>query len=329
VKLYRLVLAALLAIVLPSASSRAQAITRVEAVGFTVSDMDRSVDFFTRVLHFRKVSDDELCGRSIEQYKALFGLRERVVRLQLGSETLELTQYLAPQSRAIPADFGSNELSFQHIAIVVRDMDRAYVWLRENHIEHVSSGPQTLPAWNKNAAGIQAFYFKDPDGHVLEIIHFPSGKGDPRWQAPGDDLFEGIDHTAIGVSDTDRSLAFYRDTLGMHIVGTSENYGDEQEHLNAVFGAHLRITSLHAAQGPGVELLEYITPRTARPIPADARASDIAHWETIVDEPDTAAAWDQLRDGRVRLISPGIAKIGARTGFLFADPDGHVLAAVQ
>jgi len=208
-------------------------------------------------------------------------------------------------------------------------MDRAYAWLGENHIQHVSSVPQTLPAWNKNAAGIQAFYFKDPDGHVLEIIHFPAGKGDPRWQAPGDDLFEGIDHTAIAVSDTDRSLAFYRDTLGMRISGVSENYGDEQEHLNAVFGAHLRITSLRAAQGPGVELLEYITPRTGKPISVDARASDIAHWETIVDEPDVTQAWAQLLDRHTHLISPAPTNVTSRSGFLFADPDGHVLAAVH
>ena len=34
----------------------------VEAVGFTVADMDRSVDFFSRVLDFEKVSDREVAG---------------------------------------------------------------------------------------------------------------------------------------------------------------------------------------------------------------------------------------------------------------------------
>ena len=51
----------------------------------------------------------------------------------------------------------------------------------------------------------------------------------------------------------------------MTIAGTSENYGVEQEHLNNVFGARLRITALRAARGPGVELLEYLAhePRLA------------------------------------------------------------------
>ena len=60
----------------------------------------------------------------------------------------------------------------------------------------------------------------------------------------------------------------------------SENYGTEQEHLNNVFGARLRITRLQPASGPGVELLEYLTPRGGRPIPPDARANDISHWQT-------------------------------------------------
>ena len=104
-----------------------------------------------------------------------------------------------------------------------------------------------LPAWNKNAAGIRAFYFKDPDGDVLEILQFPPDKGNPKWHRPTDKLFLGIDHTAIVVGDTDTSLHFYRDRLGLEVVGESENYGTEQEHLNNVFGARLRITSLHAA----------------------------------------------------------------------------------
>ena len=79
-----------------------------------------------------------------------------------------------------------------------------------------------------NAGGIRAFYFKDPDGHPLEILWFPEGKGDPKWQQPSDRLFLGIDHTAIVVSDTAQSLRCYRDTLGLRVAGESENYGPEQ-----------------------------------------------------------------------------------------------------
>jgi hypothetical protein len=61
-------------------------------------------------------------------------------------------------------------------------MDKAYQHLRNYRVRHASTGPQIIPASNKAAAGIRAFYFKDPDGHNLEIIYFSRGKGDPRWQ---------------------------------------------------------------------------------------------------------------------------------------------------
>ncbi|MBI3796126.1 MAG: VOC family protein, partial [Deltaproteobacteria bacterium] len=262
----------------------------VDAVGMTVADMDRSLEFYTTVLNFEPVSDVEVWGTEYELLQGIFGLRMRVVRLRLGDEFIELSEYLTPKGRPFPVDSRSNDHWFQHIAIIVSDMDRAYEWLRKNKVQHASTAPQRLPDWNPNAAGIQAFYFKDPDGHSLEILQFPPGKGNPKWRQATDKLFLGIDHTAIVVGDTDASLKFYRDCLGFKIAGESENYGTEQEHLNNVFGARLRITSLRAAAGPGIEFLEYLTPRDGRPLPADERANDLMHWQTRLVTSDVTAA---------------------------------------
>jgi len=193
----------------------------------TVSDMDRSVEFFSKVLSFEKINDVEVHGAEYEKLQGVFGLRMRVARLKLGNETFELTQYLAPEGRPIPADWRSNDHWFQHIAIVVSDMDKAYQQLRSHKVRHASTGPQTIPATNKAAAGIRAFYFKDPDGHNLEIIYFPAGKGVPRWQQTGGKLFLGVDHTAIVVSSTQNSLKYYRDLLGLKLAGESINSGTE------------------------------------------------------------------------------------------------------
>src|SRR3974390_2654605 len=103
-------------------------ITAVEAVGITVSDLDRSIEFYTKVLHFQKEWEKELSGAEIEHLKGVFGVRVRVARLRLGSEEIELTEYLAPQGRPVPLDSRSNDLWFQHIALVVSDMDQAYQW---------------------------------------------------------------------------------------------------------------------------------------------------------------------------------------------------------
>jgi catechol 2,3-dioxygenase-like lactoylglutathione lyase family enzyme len=310
-------------------------VTRVDAVGMTVSDMDRSVDFFSKVLSFEKVSDVEVAGEDYEHLQGLFGLRMRIVRMKLGEEFITLTEYLAPKGRPIPVDSRSNDRWFQHIAIITSDMDKAYAWLRRNKVEHASSGPQRLPDWNKNASGIKAFYFHDPDGHNLEILEFPAGKGDAKWHRPSDKLFLGIDHTAIVVSDTEASLKFYRDVLGMRIAGESENYGVEQEHLNNVFGARLRITSMRAINdGPGIEFLEYLAPRNGRAFPADERASDVVHWQTTLRVNNAEAAALSLRANRSMFVSPGLVQLGRDDlGFtkalLVRDPDGHVMELIE
>jgi catechol 2,3-dioxygenase-like lactoylglutathione lyase family enzyme len=316
------------------APASAQLVKSVDAVGITVSDIDRSVEFFSKVLSFEKVSDIEVMGSEYERLQGVFGARMRIVRLRLGEEFIDLTEYLTPRGRPIPVDSRSNDQWFQHIAIVVSDMDKAYQQLRAQKVQHTSTGPQRIPDWNKAAAGIKAFYFKDPDGHNLELIYFPSGKGNPKWQQANGRLFLGIDHTAIAVSDTARSLDFYRDILGMKLAGESENYGTEQEHLNHVFGSRVRISGLKATSGFGVEFLDYLTPRDGRPMPHDTRANDLWHWQTAIKVGRADAAADKLKSARVRFVSPGVTTIpdralGIAKGFIVRDPDGHGLQLIE
>ncbi len=319
---------------LPLAAQQQPLVVAVDSVNMTVSDMDRAVDFYSKVLSFEKVSDVEVTGDAYEHLQGVFGLRMRVVRMKLGDEFLELTEYLAPRGRPIPVDSRSNDRWFQHIAIIVSDMDRAYQLLRQHKVEHASTGPQLLPGWNPNAGGIRAFYFKDPDGHPLEILQFPAGKGDPKWRQAGVRLFLGIDHTAIVVWNTDETLRFYRNLIGLKIAGESENYGIEQERLNNVFGARLRITALRAASGPGIELLEYLAPRDGRPFPQDERANDVVHRQTRLVTLDAGAASRTLRAAKVLFVSSGVtvlpdAALGYRKSFLVRDPDGHAVELAE
>lgn len=311
-----------------SSAAKPEAVQSVVRIGMTVGDLDRSIEFYSGVLGFARVSEAEVFGEDLERLTGVFGARVRTVRLNLGSEQIELTQYLAPEGRPIPVDSRSNDRWFQHIAIVVSDMDRAYAHLRAHKVRHASTGPQTLPQYLPNAAGISAFYFKDPDGHVLEVIQFPPGKGDPRWAAmlKADALFLGIDHTAIAVADTQASLCFYRDTLGLRVVGSTENYGTEQEHLNNVFGAHLRITTLKASSGPGVELLEYLSPSNGRPYPAESQANDLWHWQTTVEATSLEGLAKGLRERHAGWISGGVGgDFQQDASLMIRDPDGHAV----
>jgi catechol 2,3-dioxygenase-like lactoylglutathione lyase family enzyme len=296
----------------------------IAAISLTVGDLGRVLPFYTNTLTFVCRAIRTNVGPELDARLGLGGSRTRTAELQLGQETVLLTEHLTHKGRPVPADSRSFDHWFQHIAIVVRDMDAAYERLRRAGVRHVSTAPQTLPAWNKDAGGIRAFYFRDPEDHVLEVIWFPSDKGAAQWHVAeskaDSSLFLGIDHTAIVVSDTDRSLAFYTTLLGLRVAGGAENHGTEQEHLNQVFGARLRITALRAESGPGIELLEYIAPPGGRPLPNDATARDLVFWNThlTADNPQVLAA--RLAASGMRTVSlPGSIPAIVR------DPDGHAL----
>lgn len=317
-------LLALATIVRADSGATAPIVSSIDSIGITVADMDRAVEFYTKVLGFEKLDVREVAGERYERLYGVFGMRLAITTLRLGDERVELMQFIVPHGRPEPVDSKSNDRWFQHVAIIVSDMDRAYAWLREHKVEHASTGPQLLPAWNPSAGGISAFYFRDPDGNHLEVLHFPAGKGDPKWQRKSQRLFLGIDHTAIVVGDTEESLGFYRDALGLRVAGASENYGPEQERLNNVFGARLRITALRATRGPGVELLEYLAPRTGRAIPVDSKANDDWYWQ-VNTSATVAAANIAVRHGHYSYVSPGPQAVDADMQLIIRDPDGHAL----
>src|SRR5262245_52410980 len=106
-----------------AAADAGRLVDAVGPVGLTVSDVDRSIEFYQRVLGFEMRSDTEVWGADYERLTGVFGLRMRVVRMQLGEESIELTQYLTPRGRPAPVDSRSNDRWFQHVAIIVSDMD--------------------------------------------------------------------------------------------------------------------------------------------------------------------------------------------------------------
>src|SRR5215472_11112197 len=96
-------------------------VTGLDSIGLTVSDLDRSVEFYSGVLHFQKVSETEAEGEAWEHLTGVFGPRMRTARMRLGEEYIELTEFLAPRGRPAPGDARSNDRWFQHIAIIVSD----------------------------------------------------------------------------------------------------------------------------------------------------------------------------------------------------------------
>ena len=301
----------------------------VKEVTITVSDINRSIKFFSEVLTFKIISIDTIQDKSLNDLFAIDYKDLKIIKakMKIGNEQISLMQFVQPTNgREIPLDSKSNDLWFQHIAIVVNDMEKAYAILKSHKVVHVSTMPQELPDYIPAAAGIKAFYFRDPDGHNLEIIYFPQGKGNPKWKTiKNSSPFIGIDHTAIGISNTDINTAYYSDAIGLKVAGNSINYGTEQEHLNQVFGAYLLITGLKANKGFGVEFLEYIAPPGGRKYPTDSKVTDLWHWHTTIRVNNAQAIYDKLVEENANFISKKIVTLNKLKQFMVRDADGHAL----
>jgi len=129
----------------------------------------------------------------------------------------------------------------------------------------------------------------------------------------------------IGVGVVALAIAWYAfrpellfvNLLGLKLAGESMNHGTEQEHLNNVAGARLRVSGLRAESGPGIEFLDYLTPKTGRPAPADTQANDLWHWQTTLSTTRAEMAVKRIGATRGRVVSPGVAEIpGKGLGFI-------------
>jgi hypothetical protein len=82
------------------AQQGASPIQSVDSVEMTVADMDRSIQFYSTVLTFEKSEDLLISSGDYRKLEGVPKARARIVRMRLGNEFIELTQYLTPQGRS-------------------------------------------------------------------------------------------------------------------------------------------------------------------------------------------------------------------------------------
>lgn len=232
--------------------------------------------------------------------------------LALGPTRLDI---LHARGRHYPDEVPGWSPLFQHCAIVTPDMRRAMARLKESEDWTAIStdGPEHLP---ESSGGVTAFKFRDPEGHPLEFLAFPDSSAAPRAEA--DELFLRIDHSAISVADTQRSVVFYA-SLGLNVGARSLNIGPEQERLDSVPGAEVEVTALVLPSGtkPHVELLCY-RGNFDRDVPLP-RLDDVAATRLVF----AVESVDALSTIRARYSGRLIPHDGPSV--LLRDPDGHII----
>ncbi len=282
---------------------------RLKRFSLTCADAGRLARFYEAAFGFRRLTTRSLRGSVFQDLMGVAsGARSDV--LSLGSETLELLEFERP-GQHYPVGSVASDLIFQHFALVTANFARTYRRLLavSDWTPISNGGPQRLP---DSSGGVTAFKFRDPEGHPLELLGFPEGRTPARWPiTPDSDACLGIDHSALSVSDTARSIAFYQQQLGLRVGGQTLNRGTEQERLDGVLHPEVEVSALQTcADGPHVELLCY--------------RSDVHSARAALQNNDVAAS---------RLIfeieSAGTPEGADVVGRCFTDPDGHHLVVAR
>jgi len=136
---------------------------------FTVSNLDRSVAFFTEALGFDLISRAPRDSAIIEQITGVRGAQLDVAYVQGPGHRLEQIQYLAPAEkgrvRALPCDTG-----FAHIAYDVDDIDAAIAASKAHGVLPIGEPVAIDKGPNK---GGRVVYLRDPDDVTIEYIEKP------------------------------------------------------------------------------------------------------------------------------------------------------------
>jgi catechol 2,3-dioxygenase-like lactoylglutathione lyase family enzyme len=278
-------------------------VRRIAAFGLTSRGVERLGDFYRAAFDCRLLNIDRLEGAAFEALMFVQGGAHRAT-LGLGRQIIEILQFDEP-GRPYPEPLSPLDNSFQHLALVVTDIDVA--WRRlltlSGWTAMTEGGPQCLPPSTGN---VKAFKFRDPEGHPLEFLEFPAESRPVYWNTSPSGLFLGIDHSALSVSDVDASLAFYQG-LGLRGAARTLNHGAEQERLDGIANPQVDVIALEPLTAtPHVELLHYRT--TAARHPVTLHSNDLAATRLIMEtvgDVDTNSGGSLLRDPDGHLIELG------------------------
>jgi catechol 2,3-dioxygenase-like lactoylglutathione lyase family enzyme len=138
-------------------------IHQLEHVGLSVSDLERSIDFYTKNFNFKlerilEPSPDLPVGKIV----GLPGCKVRIAHLSSPGAMLELFQYVEPEGKPIPSDATQADKGYIHMGFKTSELHDEYKKLSEMGVEFISEPVEIRP-------DVWVVYFYGPDGEVCEL----------------------------------------------------------------------------------------------------------------------------------------------------------------
>lgn len=150
-------------------------INAIDHINIVVSDLERSVKFYTEVLGFEHVNTVHLEGDWIDSIVGLKGVDADVAFIVApeGEPKIELLCYKSPIGESLPSNSLGNTVGLRHIALRVDDIQASAQKLKDAGVKLLSE-PMAVPSTllPQNPVRKTLFYFYDPDGVLLEIAEY-------------------------------------------------------------------------------------------------------------------------------------------------------------
>ena len=137
----------------------------IRHIGVVVSDMEASLDFYTRFFGLKLGNNSEESGSELERILGIPNVRLRSQKLltDIGDTRLELVEFFEPRpSQGSPR--GATNVGITHFAITVHGIDRIHQEMNGAGIFFVSPPQMEKTGFAKIA------FCRDPDGNLIELI---------------------------------------------------------------------------------------------------------------------------------------------------------------
>ncbi|NIA13949.1 MAG: hypothetical protein GWP08_07700 [Nitrospiraceae bacterium] len=147
----------------------------IDHVNIVVTDLERSVAFYTELLGFSVTKRAVLEGDWIEAIVGLAGVQVDCVYLAPPEPgpRVELLCYRAPRSATLPDTAQANTVGLRHLALRVSDIEGLHARLEQAGVAFIGP-PTAVPgtAVRHEEGQKRLCYFHDPDGVLLEIAEY-------------------------------------------------------------------------------------------------------------------------------------------------------------
>ena len=139
----------------------------VQHTGLTVSNLERSVDFYVRILGCKVIMTQEKTGGYLAAIVGYPNASLKMAHLSdpAGHHVIELFEYMVPEM--VKTELEPRRIGNAHLCFLVSDLDAIYNAIKNEGITFIS-GPVDVDT-GVNAGGV-GLYLRDPDGITMELF---------------------------------------------------------------------------------------------------------------------------------------------------------------